>query len=92
MFILAQGGATYARLRFAAGPGGEIELPVEVHYAYEFPGSDFDAWDEEYLAGVHTDFADPRRFEDLVDPDRTPRGDVGDDDLPGEEDGLEPCL
>ncbi len=52
MFILAQGGATYARLRFSAGPGGEVELPVDVHYGYEFPGSDFHAWNAEYLACV----------------------------------------
>jgi hypothetical protein len=53
MFILAQGGATYARLRFSAGPGGEIELPVEVCYRYEFAGTDITAWNAEYLACVN---------------------------------------
>ncbi len=30
MFILARGGRSYARLRFHVGPGGDIELPVQV--------------------------------------------------------------
>jgi hypothetical protein len=54
MFILAETGATYARLRFSAGPGGEIELPVEVSYRYEFGGTDVAAWNAEYLACVNT--------------------------------------
>jgi hypothetical protein len=33
MFILARGGASYARLQFSAGPGGAIELPVRVDWA-----------------------------------------------------------
>jgi hypothetical protein len=48
MFILAQGGQTYARLRFRAGPGGEIELPVSVDWNLEFPASQKAAWQEEY--------------------------------------------
>jgi proteasome lid subunit RPN8/RPN11 len=32
MFILARGGALYARLRFGVGPGGQIELPVRVEW------------------------------------------------------------
>ena len=48
MFILAQGGATYARLRFNAGPGGEICLPVEVDYRQPFPAADQAAWQAEY--------------------------------------------
>jgi hypothetical protein len=52
MFILAQQGQTYARLRFNVGPGGEIEIPVEVDYSRPFSGSDLDAWEQEYLANV----------------------------------------
>lgn len=37
MFILARGGATYARLAFSAGPRGELLLPVDV---------DWSAWPE----------------------------------------------
>jgi len=33
MFVAARGGRTYARLRFTAGPGGEVTLPVAVDWA-----------------------------------------------------------
>ncbi len=52
MFILAKGGDCYARLRFGVGPGGSLEIPVEVDYAAEFIGSDRDAWEAEYTAQV----------------------------------------
>ena len=52
MFILARQGQTYARLRFNVGPGGAIQIPVEVDYSRPFPGSDLDAWEQEYLANV----------------------------------------
>ena len=52
MFILAKGGQTYCQLQFNVGPGGAIELPVEVDYAQPFPGSDQAAWRAEYLANV----------------------------------------
>ena len=52
MFILAQGGQTYARLRFNAGPGGEIVLPTDVDFGCPFPETDWEAWEEEYLACV----------------------------------------
>ena len=48
MAILASGGETYARLRFAAGPGGEIEIPVRVDYSVNFTGTDHAAWKREY--------------------------------------------
>jgi proteasome lid subunit RPN8/RPN11 len=60
MFILARGGAVYARLRFNAGPGGAIELPVEVDYSQQFPGADHDTWEAEYEANVKVD----HRFRD----------------------------
>jgi hypothetical protein len=46
MFILARGGASYARLRLALG--GSVELPVEVQFSAPFAGSDRDAWQREY--------------------------------------------
>ena len=52
MFILASGGATYARLRFNVGPGGEIVIPVQVDFAQPFAGSEQDAWEQEYLTNV----------------------------------------
>jgi hypothetical protein len=52
MFILARGGATYARLRFRAGPGGQLRIPVEVDYGGEFAGSDQAAWNQEYQQNV----------------------------------------
>ncbi len=52
MFILARGGETYARLRFNNGPGGAIELPVQVDYSQPFDASDHEAWEAEYLAKV----------------------------------------
>jgi proteasome lid subunit RPN8/RPN11 len=52
MFIVAEGGETYARLRFNVGPGGEVKLPIAIDYAEEFEGSDWDAWEAEYLANV----------------------------------------
>lgn len=52
MFILAQNGSTYARLRFSAGPGGSIELPVSVDYAQPFPATEHGLWLDEYRACV----------------------------------------
>lgn len=52
MFILARGGASYARLRFRAGPGGQLRIPVEVDYAREFAASDQAAWNREYQENV----------------------------------------
>ena len=52
MFILARGGQTYCRLRFNTGPGGHMELPVEVDYSERFAGSDHVSWREEYELNV----------------------------------------
>lgn len=52
MFILAQGGATYARLSFNAGPRASIEVPVEVDFSKDFPASNFSAWRHDYEACV----------------------------------------
>jgi hypothetical protein len=68
MFILAQNGQSYARLRFNAGPGGELPIPVSVDYRRPFSASDHDAWKSEYSANVQEEefFLDPLA---LFDPD-----------------------
>jgi hypothetical protein len=52
MFIVARGGQCHARLRFHVGPGGDVDLPVEVDYRGPFLASDHAAWREEYAACV----------------------------------------
>jgi len=52
MFILAQQGKTYARLRFNIGPGGHIAIPVEVDFGVPFGPSRFEAWEAEYKATI----------------------------------------
>jgi hypothetical protein len=52
MFILAKGGRSYARLRFGVGPGGSLEIPVEIDFAAAFSASDNEAWAAEYAACV----------------------------------------
>ena len=52
MFILAEGGETYARLQFGVGPGGAMEIPVTVDFSRPFAGSDFDGWAGQYDANV----------------------------------------
>lgn len=68
MFILARGGQTYARLRFRAGPGGDILLPVEVCYQQHFPGSTPSAWYEEYQRCVE-ELPAFHHFERIILPD-----------------------
>jgi hypothetical protein len=53
MFILARGGQSYARLRFNVGPGGHVQIPVEVDFHRPFAASDQQAWKEEHTANVH---------------------------------------
>ena len=55
MFILAEGGQSYARLRFNVGPAGSIVLPVQVDYGRPFGSSDVAAWEAEYLANIHAE-------------------------------------
>jgi hypothetical protein len=52
MFVLARGGASYARLRFSAGPRGEIALPVRVRWDLPLGNVDQDQWQAEYKANV----------------------------------------
>jgi len=52
---LAQNAGTFARLRFNAGPGGEVKIPVCVDYSCEFDAADFEVWQQQYLANVTED-------------------------------------
>jgi proteasome lid subunit RPN8/RPN11 len=61
MFILARGGQTYARLRYNVGPGAEFKLPVEVDFSRPFDGTNFEAWQDEYLAKVRLPPPEPQR-------------------------------
>lgn len=79
MFILARRGQSYARLRFHVGPGGDLDLPVEVDYSRPFLGSDHAAWREEYLAAVEV--ADLSLFERRSQPGAAAALDPWDDDL-----------
>lgn len=44
MAILAQEGECYSRIRFGAGPGGELRIPMDVSYDVEFAAVDFAEW------------------------------------------------
>jgi hypothetical protein len=55
MFILAQSGMSYCRLRFNIGPGAEIEIPSRVDFRRPFGPTDFAGWDREYAACVRPD-------------------------------------
>jgi len=54
MFILAENGKTYSRLRFNVGPSGQILIPVHVDYTQPFDQSNQDAWEAEYKANIKT--------------------------------------
>jgi proteasome lid subunit RPN8/RPN11 len=53
MFILARGGQTYCRLQYHIGPGGAMELAVQVEYQQPFAASDHTAWLAEHQTKVH---------------------------------------
>jgi hypothetical protein len=53
MFILAKGGATYTRVAFHVGPGGELALQAGIDFAAPFPAADHAAWQGEYDLHVH---------------------------------------
>lgn len=63
MMILARSGDTYARLHFCAGPGGDLEIPVDVDFSVPFAGSDHESWDAEYVRNVHATGIEPFRRE-----------------------------
>jgi len=69
MFILARGGQTYARLRFSAGPGGAVTLPVEIDFQWPFAGSDWAGWEAEFARSVAAEvFVAPTRPHNLLAP------------------------
>lgn len=67
MFIIAQNGSTYTRLRFNVGPGGEMNIPVSIDYSRQFETPDFELWKQQYKANVSEDDI----FEKVEKIDRT---------------------
>ena len=69
MFILAEEGATYCRLRFNVGPATNKRLGVSVDFQTEFPETDQDLWEAEYEAAVivHDPFMSKASFNDRCD-------------------------
>jgi hypothetical protein len=72
MFILGRTARTYARLAFAAGPGGQIALPTHVDWSVwpEFTKAtridhELEAWRKEHAANIHIR---PASLGDLVLP------------------------
>jgi len=52
MFIIAEGGEIYCRLKFNIGPGGTKNLKVSVDFGQEFKGSEHELWEREYQEKV----------------------------------------
>jgi len=67
MFILARDGSTYARLRFNAGPGGDLVIPVAVDYCQPFAASDQETWTADYLRHVVPEDRVERRLPDTIE-------------------------
>jgi hypothetical protein len=59
MFILARGGATFARLRCNVGPGANVRLPVEVDFSRPFAASAHADWQQEYETNVNELVVEP---------------------------------
>ncbi len=70
MAILAREGATYARLRFHVGPGGELRIPVKVDWTAPFGASDHAAWNDEYQTCVRQPLPLPTHIQTPDDPER----------------------
>ena len=75
MFILAQGGETYARLALNAGPGGDLMLPVEIDFSRPMPASEEQDWGHEYQTSVTEEcLFEPRQEErKLLAAERSPQ-------------------
>ncbi len=52
MFIIANGGATYCRMKINIGPGVVKEIKVVVDWTVPFCGTDRQAWEKEYKENV----------------------------------------
>jgi proteasome lid subunit RPN8/RPN11 len=61
MFILAQEGKSYARLRFNIGPGADLRMNVDIDYSNPFPACTAPQWEEEYLENVHPEISRSKR-------------------------------
>ena len=73
MFILAQGGETYARLALNTGPGGDLLLPVEIDFSRPMAASEEQDWEQEYLTSVSEECPfQPRQEEQLHAAARSP--------------------
>lgn len=53
MFIIADDGSVYCRLKINTSPGVEKLLKVIVDYRQQFIGSDYEQWKNEYKTKVH---------------------------------------
>lgn len=86
MFIVSRSGKTYARLRFNAGPGGHLQVPVQVDYSQPFAASDHAAWEAEYRAHMHPEPFLPEIYgQDAFEDDPfAPKFDRADQDFPWE--------
>ena len=61
MFILAQEGKSYARLRFNTGPGADLRMNIDIDYSNPFPACAEPQWEEEYLKNVHPEVSRSKR-------------------------------
>lgn len=59
MFILAHGGASFAKLRCNVGPSASVRLPVEVDFTRPFAASEHADWQREYEANVNELVVEP---------------------------------
>ena len=55
MFVLAQGGKSYARMMCNVGPGVTAVIPAEVDYLRAFGPSSHADWETEYKANIQSD-------------------------------------
>jgi proteasome lid subunit RPN8/RPN11 len=53
MFIIAQGGKTYAELYWRHGGPAALRMNVEIDYSQPFASSDQETWNAEYRSYVH---------------------------------------
>jgi hypothetical protein len=85
MFVLSRTGRTYARLAFAAGPGGSLLLPVEVDWAnWPYLVLEGHVTLGELMAGWAAEFERNVRPVPLRRPRRVPVRDGRDADGPGD--------
>jgi proteasome lid subunit RPN8/RPN11 len=77
MFIMARGGQTYARLRLAAGPGGQMLIPIGVQWSESIGELDEEAWCDEYADSVRIMYPRPKVMRPLnqriIEPSRNGR-------------------